>query len=156
MGLCVLEPMTLATKLIPTLLLAGVLVAAVTVRPPRTPVTGSELIRFVLGGIALYLIGGGALLAHRGGLAAVAFGAGLALCALAVWLSRGGTPPLRDDDDGLEPPAGPEPPVDFDWSFYEDQLRDLGAPTPASAQRAPAAAHGTASRPTAPGGMTTR
>ena len=115
--------MTLAWKLIPTLALAGILVAGVTVRPPRAPVTPRELIRLVVGVSALYLVGGGALLAHRTGLAALVFGAGLALCALAVWLSRGTTPPRRGDGEAPPRPVDP-PPVDFVWTFYEDEFRE--------------------------------
>jgi hypothetical protein len=150
------ELMTIAAKLIPTVLLAGILLAGVTARPPRTPVTPRELIRFVAAGLVLYLVGGAALLAHRTGLAGVGFGAGLALCALALWLSRGGTPPTRDDDGGPEPPAYPTPPVDFDWSYYEDQVQDLRSPKPTTARRAPTAGRGSGSPPRAPGERTAR
>jgi hypothetical protein len=131
--------MTIVWKLIPTVLLGAILIAGLTARPPRTPVTPAELIRLVLSIVGLYLAGGGALLAHRTGLAAVAFGAGLALCALAVWWSRGGTPPPRQDDGERDVPVGPvgppDPvspvePVEFDWSFYEEQVRDLGRGEP--------------------------
>jgi hypothetical protein len=118
--------MMTAAKLIPTLLLVLIIVAGLTVRPPRTPVTPKEFSRLVISVLGLYLVGGGALLDHRSGPAAIAFGAGLALGALALWLSRGGTPPPADDGTPGDPdvPVIPRPPAEFDWSFYEDQLRD--------------------------------
>ena len=116
-----------AWKLIPTVLLAGGLIASLTVAPPRTPIAPRDMVRLVVAVSTLYLAGGAALLAHRTGLAALVFGAGLALCAVSVWLARGGTPPPRGDG-GSHPPSEPTPPVEpapivFDWSYYEDQLR---------------------------------
>jgi hypothetical protein len=119
--------MIVLAKLASTLALAGILVAGLTARPPRMPVTPRELISLVLAVVALYLVGAGALFAHRTGLAAVVFAAGLTLAALAIWLSRGGTPP-RPAEDGREPEVEPPPPAPFDWSFYEQQLRDQGRP----------------------------
>jgi hypothetical protein len=129
--------MLTAWKLIPTVFMAGALVAGFTVRPPREPVPEGELKRLVAAVAALYVVGAIALFAHRTPLAGVVFGSGLLLCALALWLSRANRPP-RDDGDGdgdgdggpspLEPsPTGPEfVPLgpEFDWAFYEDQLRE--------------------------------
>jgi hypothetical protein len=122
--------MALVWKLIPTVLLAAAVVAGLTARPPRTPVTPRELVRLVLSVVGLYLVGGIALLAHRTPLAAIAFGAGLALCALAVWLCRGGTPPPPEPEADPELPDPPLWPIDFDWSFYEEQLRQSSPPEP--------------------------
>ncbi len=115
--------MALVWKLIPTVLLVAAIVAGLTVRPPRTAVTPRELVRLVVSVVVLYLVGGGALVAHRTALAAIAFGVGLALCALAVWLCRGGTPPPPETEDDPDVPDAPLWPIDFDWSFYEEQLR---------------------------------
>jgi hypothetical protein len=149
--------MITAAKLIPTLLLVAVMVAGLTVRPPRVPVSPRELIRLVIAVLSLYLVGGGALLAQRTGLAAIAFGAGLAFCALAVWLCRGGAPPPSEDDGPEDVPDDPRGPVDFDWSFNEDQLQDLSPLNPPPAGLlAPAADGGSGSPLTAPGEMTER
>ncbi len=123
--------MNLVWKLIPTLLLSGAIVAGLTARPPRTPVTSTELVRLVVAVVGLYGVGAVALLAHRTPLAAVAFGAGLALCALAVWLCRGGTPPPPETDAVPDVPDVPPAPIDFDWSFYEEQLRASAPSGPA-------------------------
>ena len=115
-----------ATKLIPTVLVAIVLVASVAARPPRSETRPGELVRLVLAVTLLYLVGGAALLWHRTDLAGIVFGAGLALCGLALWLSRGSSPPPPEDGGGggEDPPPNPVPPPEFDWSFYEEEFRE--------------------------------
>lgn len=110
-------------KLAPIVVILLALLVATLTRPPRTPVGRIELTRLVAAVAALYLVGAAALLAHRTVLAGIVFGSGLAVCSLALWLSRGSSPPRDDDDDGgLEPDPSPDLPPSFDWEYYEDQF----------------------------------
>jgi uncharacterized membrane protein YfcA len=122
--------LALAWRALVTLALLGVIVVSLRLRAPSQRLDRRELRRLVGAGVLLYVVGAAAAIDGRPPLAAGAFAAGILVCALAVWLSRGGEGP-EGRDDGEEPPTDPELGPDFDWDAFERELADYCRDKPA-------------------------
>jgi hypothetical protein len=119
-------------KLLITLVLIGVILLSLFVRPPSRNVAARDLRQLVIVGAILYLVGGIASLSHRSDVAAGVYASGILICSLAVWLSRG----MRRDDgsggedggggpsDDLQPPPDPDGLLTIDWDEFERELAE--------------------------------
>lgn len=104
---------------------AGIFASAYA-KAPRRAASGTELGRLVACALGLYALGGIASMTHHPLLAGLVYATGIAICALAVWLSRGGD---SDDPGWGDHPADEQPPPDpdgvppFDWTEFERAFR---------------------------------
>ena len=119
-------------KLLVTLVLIGIILLSLCVRPPADPVDSRHLRTLVVVGALLYVAGAAMSLTRRSDAAAAIYAVGILTCSAAVWLSRG----LRRDDgsEGDDGGVGPEdegrPPPDpdglpeIDWDERERELAE--------------------------------
>ncbi|MBV9942523.1 MAG: hypothetical protein JO262_10375 [Solirubrobacterales bacterium] len=120
-------PPSIAWKLVVVLVLVGGILLSACARAPRRPLPSAELRRLVLAALTLYAVGVYASLTHHASLAGIVCVSGISTCALAAWLSRGGRPEDRPDDDGPvdrePPPPEPDGLAEFAWATFERRSR---------------------------------